>query len=56
MNKEKKICPFKRRMRISYRNGERTMFESFIKCDGSVCMAYKDGICLRLEESYKKER
>ena len=42
----KKVCPFKKRVKFM---PARIYQETFACCDGKKCMAYRDGICLRLE-------
>lgn len=48
---EQKVCPFKRTVKTQINNalGKRSYNEYFRKCDGCRCMAYKDGLCLRLQ-------
>ena len=48
---EQKVCPFKRTVKTQINNalGKRSYNEYFKKCDGCRCMAYKDGLCLRLQ-------
>lgn len=55
MDTEKRFCPFKKQVRIGYSNGMRKISDLFVKCSGSNCMAYKNGICLRIEENTKKK-
>lgn len=55
MENEKKFCPFKRQIEAGYRNGNRKVREKFARCSGSKCMAYKEGVCLRLEDAAKKK-
>ena len=57
MDKEKRFCPFKSSMQVDYRNGARNVRNLFVRCSGSKCMAYKNGVCLRLgTETEKKAR
>lgn len=55
MENEKKFCPYKRQIEVDYRNGKRKMQEKFTRCSGSKCMAYKEGVCLRLEDAERKK-
>ncbi len=55
MENEKKFCPYKRQIEVDYRNGKRKVQEKFTRCSGSKCMAYKEGVCLRLEDAERKK-
>lgn len=50
----KKVCPFKKRVRVI--PAQRIYQDTFAWCDGERCMAYRDGICLRLERPYQKNK
>lgn len=56
--KERRLCPFKRRIKSSNRVVERKMIhevsEHFDSCVGAKCMAYDNGDCRRMRE--KTER
>lgn len=55
MENEKKFCPFKWQIVTGYRNGNRKIQSRFEKCSGSKCMAYKEGVCLRLKAVKEKK-
>ena len=48
---ERRFCPFRKTVKtqINIALGKRTYREHFLKCEGCRCMAYKDGLCLRLQ-------
>lgn len=48
---EQRLCPFRKTVKtqINIALGKRTYREHFLKCEGCRCMAYKDGLCLRLQ-------
>lgn len=53
MDKQKKLCPFKKQLRRTFSrakggNPEMTITERFDTCEGDRCAAYKNGKCLRL--------
>jgi len=48
MNNKKKVCPFKKRVRMIPE--QRIYQDYFAWCDGENCMAFKDNKCLRLEK------
>lgn len=50
----KKNCPFKKRVRMI--PSQRIYQDMFVWCDGERCMAYKEGVCLRLERPEPKSK
>lgn len=53
MNKETRLCPFKKEVTRTMRRGksgelETGYYDKFKRCAGSHCMAYNDGNCRKL--------
>ncbi len=55
MEKQKKVCPFKKRIKISMANGQRIYKDQFAWCDYERCMAYRNGECLKLTKGVKND-
>lgn len=52
IKKEKRFCPFKKNVSMGYaEDGKRIVSDKFCRCAGVRCMAYKNGECLRLQDS-----